>query len=116
MTPGKLDEFSGLDGEGFTKSGLAVRGHLFSHFQEELWLHKTSATKVLPYFEGESSSDELVGAIFTDHCLSGSEEDDEVLHEGPIFYVIKVQSNTVIPREVRPSTYLPESCDTRLYL
>src|SRR5690606_2815212 len=55
-----------------------------------------------------------VGAGTAHDRGTGPEQDDEVERERPVLHVAKVQTNRLIPREVRASADLPEAGHTRL--
>lgn len=48
------------------------------------------------------------------YCSNGPPEDDEITDERPVFDVVQIESDRVIPFKGTPSTDLPEPCDAGL--
>lgn len=76
------------------------------------------ARQTITFFrKSESCFDppQLISATGGHHRSDCAVQDDDVAHHGPVFDVIQVKADAVVPRQVRPAADLPQTCDPRFH-
>src|SRR5688572_16677184 len=57
----------------------------------------------------------LVGAFAAEDHAYGAPEDDQVERERPVVYVVQIEPDGVVPRELGPARHLPQAGRARAY-